>query len=109
MPADPVELQQHDIVFMLQHPNHEPLAQSSGTVLAINENTTRVRHDANTLGGSSGSPVFAHDLSLVALHHVGDPNYAELHRPKFNQAVPIGKIAQQIKTRGVELVGDLSP
>jgi len=102
--AEPVPvLAAEDIVFMLEHPNHEPLKQASGQILAVNANGTRVRHDANTDGGSSGSPCFAANLELVALHHAGDPNYEKLHHPTYNQAIPMDKIVARLESRHVRI------
>lgn len=93
----------NDILFVLQHPDREPLKQAAGRVLAINDNQTRLRHDVNTEGGSSGSPCFAHDLSLVALHHAGDPNFDAFHHPEFNQAVPVDKIVARLESKQIRL------
>jgi len=102
--ANPVPvLAEEDIVFVLEHPNHEPLKQASGQVLAVNANGTRVRHDANTDGGSSGSPCFAANLELVALHHAGDPNYAAFHHPTYNQAIPMDKIVERLQGRQIRI------
>lgn len=77
-------------VFILQHPKGEPLQLAIGTVTQFNPNGTRVRYDANTKDGSSGSPCFDADLQLIALHHAFDPNYP----PKWNQAIPFSVIKQ---------------
>ena len=98
--ADP-GLVLNDILFVLQHPDNEPLKLAAGRVLKLDPN--RVRHDANTEGGSSGAPCFAHDWGLVALHHAGDPNFAELHHPEYNQAIPIAKIVSHLEAAGVPL------
>jgi len=44
-----------------------------GTIKEFNAACTRVRYDANSKAGSSGSPCFDGDLRLVALHHAHDP------------------------------------
>jgi V8-like Glu-specific endopeptidase len=86
-------------LFVLGHPDREPMAISMGRVLYLADNGVRVRHDAYTLGGSSGSPVFDANFQLVALHHAGDP---EQGPAQFNQAVPIMLIANDIAAQ----VGD---
>jgi S1-C subfamily serine protease len=78
-------------MFVLGHPTGEPLAISMGSVLSHAAEGRRLRHDAYTLGGSSGSPVFNADFQLVGLHHAGDPRDGAA---QFNQAIPIGLIAQ---------------
>lgn len=89
-------------VFIVQHPAGKPMALSIGKVLGLDSSGARLRYDADTEGGSSGSGVFDQKLRLVALHHAGDPKAKT--RATYNQGIPIGKIAQV-------LVGkvDLSP
>jgi len=75
-------------VFLLQHPEGEPLRLSVGTIGAYNGNKSRIRYNANSKDGSSGSPCFNADLQLVALHHAHDTQTP----PRWNQAVPIAAI-----------------
>lgn len=75
-------------VFLLQHPKGEPLQLTVGTVVEFNHAGTRVRYDANSKDGSSGSPVFDADLNLVALHQARDTAYP----PRWNQAVPFSVV-----------------
>jgi hypothetical protein len=88
-----------DIIFIAQHPNGEPLKVSVGVVQSREiRDGLRIRYDANTSGGSSGSPCFDRSLNLVALHHGGDPNW---RRPEFNQGVPIALITADFAARGL--------
>ena len=80
-------------VFLLQHPKGEPLQLTVGTVTEFNNAGTRVRYDANSKDGSSGSPCFDADLRLVALHHAHDPATP----PKWNQAIPLWVIKKTWK------------
>ena len=82
-------------MIIVQHPNSEPisLALDTNAVQGLNANGTRVRYATNTDSGSSGSPCFDFDWSLVALHHMGDPNW---RNPTYNEGVPIGLIADRI-------------
>ncbi len=83
-----------DILFIVQHPKGDPLKLAIGATKGMNGNGTRVRYDANTEGGSSGSPCFDTKLRLVALHHGGDPDY---WRPaEYNQGIPIALIGPRI-------------
>jgi hypothetical protein len=84
-------------VFLLQHPEGEPLQLTIGTVTAFNNTGTRVRYDANSKNGSSGSPCLDADLRLVALHHAHDPGSP----PAWNQAVPIGMVRDVWRKHGV--------
>jgi len=86
-------------VFLLQHPKGEPLQLSIGTVNAFNASGTRLRYDANSKDGSSGSPCFNVDLQLVALHHAHDAAFP----PKWNQAIPFGCVQKVFHDHGVVL------
>lgn len=56
-------------------------------------------HNADTLGGSSGSPVFSEDDHMVyAIHHAGYGNDGR-GRGHENYAVPMHKIVQNIEAR----------
>ena len=97
--ANPPAVSAGNQVFILQHPKGEPLQLTVGTIKEFNPNGTRVRYDANSKQGSSGSPCFDADLEIVALHHSHDPNYP----PKWNQAVPFSVIKQSWVESGVSL------
>lgn len=86
-------------VFLLQHPEGDPLQIAAGRFLAIRKQ--RVRYDANTLPGSSGSPCFDAKLNLVALHHLGDPSYDPAHRPEYNQGIPMHRIVACCAKEGI--------
>ncbi len=89
-----------DPVFVLQHPQSpfdwqlQPLKLTMGKMLDLVGGGRRLRHDAATLPGSSGSPCFSASLSLVALHHAGGDDRYE--KADFNQAIPIGKIVARL-------------
>jgi Trypsin-like peptidase domain len=78
-------------VFLLQHPEGDPLRLSVGTVTEYNGNRTRVRYNANSKDGSSGSPCFNAHLQLCALHHAHDMQTP----PRWNQAVPMAAIVDR--------------
>jgi V8-like Glu-specific endopeptidase len=86
-------------ILIVQHPEGSPmkLAMDTEAVVGLNGNGTRLRYRTNTDRGSSGSPVFSMDWSLVALHHYGDPKYLA---PLYNQGVPIELIRQRIEKDG---------
>ncbi len=102
-------------VLIAQHPAGWPLKLAVDTEAInqankhwLNGSGTRVRYATNTLGGSSGSPVFDLEWNLIALHHYGDPAYN--HPAKYNQGVPIGRIRDRLQRVGKEtaLGGDPS-
>ncbi|HJQ37685.1 MAG TPA: trypsin-like peptidase domain-containing protein [Thermoanaerobaculia bacterium] len=96
-------------VFIVQHPKGEPLSMAMETqgMLAANANATRLRYQTNTEGGSSGSPVFDQHWKLIALHHAGDPDFSQFHKPQYNQGVPIHLIVERLK-RGDKYAAVLS-
>lgn len=97
--SEPPALAAGNQVFLLQHPKGEPLQLSIGTVKEFNVNGTRLRYDANSKDGSSGSPCFNADLQLVALHHAHDAAYP----PKWNQAIPFGCVQKVWKARSISV------
>ena len=88
------------VVQIVQHPKGSPLAMSIGTVEGYDADRLRIRYAANTEGGSSGAPVLAPDLSVVALHHAGGPDWGD--GKGYNQGIPIGLIVRHAEaTAGV--------
>lgn len=102
MPKNPPTFVPKMPLMIAQHPDGMPLklAVDTDSVIGVNANGTRVRYATNTEAGSSGSPVFDMDWSLVALHHLGDPAYD--HPASYNQGVPIDKIADRLRRQGKE-------
>jgi hypothetical protein len=86
-------------LLIAQHPDGSPLklALDTQAVLGENANHTRVRYATNTEPGSSGSPCFDLDWSLIALHHYGDPAF---NHPRFNQGIPVHLIRDRLKRQG---------
>jgi hypothetical protein len=95
--VEPAALTAGNQVFVLQHPEGEPLQLTIGTVTEFNDAGTRVRYNANSKDGSSGSPCFDADLQLVALHHAHDPAYP----PTWNQAIPLALLQKVWRDNGV--------
>jgi V8-like Glu-specific endopeptidase len=85
-------------VFLLQHPKGDPLQMAVGEVVEFNGKGTRMRYNANSKDGSSGSPCFNADLQLVALHHAYDINHKP---PHWNQAVPFSVIRSAWQNRNI--------
>jgi len=103
--GQPLPLPPHAPMFIVQHPDTEPmkLALDEDAIIAVNGNNTRVTYKTNTLGGSSGSPCFNQDLELAALHHAGDPKYGPLYHPEFNEGIPITAILELLEKRQIKL------
>jgi V8-like Glu-specific endopeptidase len=85
------------VVLIIQYPRGGPLASSLGTVRGSDQ--SRIHYSASTERGSSGSPVFSADLSLVALHHAGDPDWS--HPAEYNQGILIGPIVRNLEEKGL--------
>jgi Trypsin-like peptidase domain len=86
-------------IFIVQHPKGRPMALSIGIVQGRSENGSRIRYDADTLNGSSGSCVLDQRLDLVAIHHSGDPS-ASL-RAQYTEGIPITGIVAMLEAKGV--------
>lgn len=82
-------------VHVLGHPDGHPATVSSGQILRYVAQGRRLRHDAFTLPGASGSPVFDANWLPVALHHASDPD----KNPEYNQAIPLTLIWRHAKAR----------
>ncbi|MDP2343733.1 MAG: serine protease [Deltaproteobacteria bacterium] len=78
-------------------PNCAPTKKlSPGTVRQVGN---EIGHDADTLGGSSGSPVFAaNSHKVIGLHHVGSGGNA-MGRGTMNYAVPMTRIVPTLQQR----------
>lgn len=86
-------------LFILQHPQGQPLKMHVDISRGYNGNGTRLTYTTNTQAGSSGSPCFDAQLRLVALHHSRDPSSP----PQYNEGIPIEKVAAAIAQKGVTL------
>ena len=88
-------------LFIVQHPEGEPLklALDTSAITKLNSNQTRVRYKTNTEKGSSGSPCFNSNWKLVALHHMGDP--VSKFKAQWNQGIPISVIRGHLQQKGV--------
>lgn len=89
-------------VFVLQHPEGDALQIAFGDFLRVGPQ--RVRYNANTLPGSSGSPCLDARLELVALHHAGDTSHGEFDKDGYNQGIPIHLIVARCAAAGVTFV-----
>lgn len=89
------------ILFIAQHPEGAPLSSSWGLSRGAANGGMRMQYTAETLAGSSGSPVFDGDLSLVALHHAGEPG-SILQPGEYNQGIPISLIVADLAEKAVQ-------
>jgi hypothetical protein len=89
-----------DAIFILQHPRGEPLKLATGSVLAASGIDGHLHYNAETQGGSSGSPCLNTDLKVVALHR-GSLNEGPAKQAS-NEGVPIDAIISHLAARGTE-------
>jgi hypothetical protein len=84
-------------VIIVQHPAGDPLKLAIGPFVHEDPPGVRVAYRANTLKGSSGSPVLDANLHLVALHNGGDAIYADMAVERANHGVPYAAIQARIE------------
>ena len=97
-----------DDVFVMQHPQGKPLKLAIGEHLGYNTPNNRMTYDADTLNGSSGSPVFNSDLELIGIHHRGDPAADTVNMTAdHNQGIPITKIVTDLANKNVSRFWEL--
>ncbi len=116
---DPPSVEKTDPLLIVQHPQDldalpaiklKPMQLAIGAVLEVASGSTRVRHDASTLPGSSGSPCCNANLELVALHQAGDPKDWPDYKGTYNQAIPVGAIIADLQAQArVERFWDTAP
>jgi V8-like Glu-specific endopeptidase len=104
----PRQIVQHERVNIIQHPNGNPqkVVLTQNYVLA-NMTADRVHYLADTMPGSSGSPVLNRYWEVVALHHSGGahpPQKANNNLQKvlkglykFNEGIPMRAILPKIE------------
>ncbi|NES43139.1 MAG: trypsin-like peptidase domain-containing protein [Moorea sp. SIO2C4] len=90
-------------LFIVQHPEAEPLQLAFDTeaIININENGTTVKYKLNTAPGSAGSPCFDINWNLVALHHSRDANW----KPSYKAGTLFSAICARLENQG--LLADL--
>jgi V8-like Glu-specific endopeptidase len=95
LPKEAPKLDVGDPCFILQHPEGGPKKLTIGKMTDVTAGgERRLRYDANTLPGSSGSPCFTDQLELFGLHHAGDSNF----NAAFNQAIPLHLVYAEIES-----------
>ncbi len=104
---------QNDRVNIIQHPGGDPMkAVLTQNYVAKDMSETRVQYVADTMPGSSGSPVFNSKWEVVALHHSGTPYPPESvpaneKQPwkgeyRVNEGIPMRAILADLRAQGLE-------
>jgi hypothetical protein len=104
---------ENDRVNIIQHPEGKPMkAVLTQNYVARDMSNTRVQYVADTMEGSSGSPVFNQKWEVVALHHSGTPyppdavsdtlKKAWKGRFRVNEGIPLRAIMEDFRATGIE-------
>lgn len=89
--------------FIIQHPGGDRKQASVapdcalGAVTGGNGSNSDFKHQCDTLGGSSGAPVFDEDFNVIGLHHFGGAGWIPR---SANQAVRMSRILSQCDNCG---------
>jgi V8-like Glu-specific endopeptidase len=109
----PEFIKENDRVNIIQHPDGDPMkvVMTQNYVVADMQDT-RVQYVADTMGGSSGSPVLNSKWEVVALHHSGQPyppddmgsklKKAWKGRWRANEGIPMRAILKDFKDQNLE-------
>lgn len=99
-------------VNIIQHPNGLPLKVVMTQNYMVHKTDKRVQYVADTMDGSSGSPVFNQRWEIVALHHSGSPYPPEtlmdttkkVWKGQFrvNEGIPIRAILEDFRNKGLD-------
>lgn len=109
----PEYVKEHDRVNIIQHPEGNPMkAVMTQNYVVADMSTSRVQYVADTMEGSSGSPVFNRNWEVVALHHSGTPYPADSvsdtlkkawkGRFRVNEGIPMRAVLNDFKDKGLE-------
>ncbi len=84
---------------IIQHPEGKPkkIAMRENRVNGRGEKGIALFYGADTLNGSSGSPVFNDEYELIALHHSGAPTLEKTFDNKDNDLVPVDQNNEGIR------------
>lgn len=90
-------------VYVIGHPRGGTLSISLQDNLLLDHESPRIHYRTPTEGGSSGSPVFNRQWSLIGLHHAGSETMPMLNNKQgtyaANEGIWIQAIIQAIATR----------
>lgn len=100
-----------DGVTVVQHPegDFKQIAMRDSTIVGRGKKQVTLYYSADTMRGSSGSPVFNDQLQLVALHHasgfVNDDELeaGEAESEKVNEGIRISTIVEALRERHDDL------
>ena len=96
---------------VIEHPNGDPkqVVLRENRILARSDDENALLYESDTLGGSSGSPVFNNEWEVIALHHWGGPHMALQNGGDVPETVNEGIRISAIVKRLKEVRGTLPP
>ena len=101
----------HNRVNIIQHPGGKPMkAVLTQNYVTDDMANSRLRYVADTMEGSSGSPVFNRMWEVVGLHHTGKPYPPEApsndskkpRKTRVNEGIPIRDIMEHFRQNDLE-------
>lgn len=106
-------IKEHDRVNIIQHPGGDPMKVVMTQNRVVGDMAaTRVQYVADTMPGSSGSPVFNSKWEVVALHHSGKPYPPDSvsqsakrlwkGRYRVNEGIPVRALLADFKDKGLD-------
>jgi V8-like Glu-specific endopeptidase len=106
-------IKENERVNIVQHADGKPLQVVMTQNYVVKDmSNTRVQYVADTMDGSSGSPVFNQNWEIVALHHSGEPyprdslvndlKRAWKRRFRVNEGIPIRAILDDFKAKELQ-------
>lgn len=99
-------LSNDNIIAIVQHPAGGPQAFAQGLFRGQDASTTRIFYRTDATGGSSGSPCFDSETSLVAFHNAGRPAGYQGITADCNQGVRIDHVIAAIANERPELIAE---
>ena len=92
-----------DLAFVVHHPDGRTKQVSLDDVDVLSIQESMIHYSSDTLGGSSGAPVFDRSGRLIALHHASQPTSVALpdggQTSVINEGIKIAAIALELESR----------
>lgn len=96
IPLSDCSVEDGDYVNIIQHPMGGPKVIAIYHNIVVFSDNDRIQYLTDTLPGSSGSPVFRSDWSLVGIHHASCP--VGKNGSVRNQGITVGRLIADLKT-----------
>jgi hypothetical protein len=90
-----------DSLFIMMHAQGGPWKFSTGPVLDVAADGTRLRYLNDTAPGSSGAPCLSRDFELVGMHLGTNPDSGSRPKEAWGFGVPVAAIAADLERKGL--------